>query len=82
MPVMITKSMRLPQSSNPQPVKLRQFESLQDAISTFGDEENLLSFINSAVLDHDRKKLRYYQNRGQDVQIAYYEQHGKFMDEG
>jgi len=51
-------------------IPFRQFESIEDAQTHFTEEE-LVVFINSSIIDHDRKKLRklIIENKTEEVEI-------------
>ena len=76
MPLKIPRTIMV--NGKTQIIPFRQFESLEDAKTHF-DEAELLIFLNSSIIDHDRKKLRklILENKTSEVEI--YKKNQKFV---
>lgn len=59
-------------------IPFRQFESLEDAKTHFNEEE-LLVFLNTSIIDHDRKKLRKLILENRDQEVEMYKKNQRFM---
>ena len=75
----ILKMMKFPSERAARPVKFRQFETLEDAITQLGGENILLAFLHTAIIEHDRKQLRYYATVGNRTQLQTYDNYSTFI---
>jgi len=76
---MITVKKKLVIDDTDHIIDFRQFESIKD-ILTYIPENKLLVFINTAILDHDRKALRKAYQDKNTLDITLYEKEKRFQD--
>jgi hypothetical protein len=58
--------------------RFRQFESLSEACDFLG-EDLLLTYLNRALMEHDRKKLRQYTIEGRTLDLELYKKEARFV---